>query len=156
MKILLCFTYTRQSRRKQQQKLKPYSMMRDHENSQTVLPCPSICHTFSSPLKLSMLRKVRCRIQSGTPDTNLVTLAPSKQQPIASFLNESQNCAETSHYEYKSSISRCKQYPSLIAIDIGNNEWSQEQASIKPMKKSRNFYSLTDTLPSKNKICLRG
>jgi hypothetical protein len=163
IKILLRFSDTHHSKRKQQQQQQqesaPCFMIRKQEKSQTISSYPSICHTFSSPLKVSMLRKVRCRIQSRTLDNNLVTLplsiASSKQQPIASFLNESKNCAETLQYEYTPSITRGKQYPSLIAIDIGNNEFSQEQASIRHMKKSTSFYSLIDNSKSENETCLR-
>jgi len=159
IKILLCFSHTHHCKRKQQQKSAPCFMMRNQEKNQTISSCSPICHTFSTPLKVSMLRKVRCRIKSRTIDNNLVTLplsiASSKQQPIANFFNESKNCAEILQYEYKPSTTRCKQYPSMIAIDIDNNEFSQEQASIKYMKQSTNFYSLIDNSKSKNENRLR-
>lgn len=105
-----------------------------------------------------MLRRIRCRIQPRTLDNNLITLplsiASSRRQPVTYLLNESQNCAETLPYEDTSSITRCKQYPSLIAIDIGNNEFSQEQTSTKYMKQSTNFCSPLDKLKFKKKIPL--
>ncbi len=160
IKILLCFSHTHHNRRKQsQQQSTPRFIIRNQAKSQTISSYPSNCYTFSSPLKVSMLRKVRCRIQSRTLNNNLVTLplsiASPKQQFIASFLNESKNCADTLHYEYTPSITPCKQYPSLIAIDIGNNEFLQEQASIKHKKQSMNFYSLVDNSKPKNEIRLR-
>ena len=131
IKILLCFSHAQLSRKKQQEKSTPCSMMTDLEKSQTVASHLSTYHIFSSPLKLPMLRKVRCRIRLRTSDTNPVTLplpvTSFEQQPIASFLNESQNCAEKLRYERVPSTIRCKQYPSLVAIDIDNNEPSQEQ-----------------------------
>jgi hypothetical protein len=131
IKILLCFSHAQLSRKKQQEKSTPCFMMTNQEKSQTVASYLPTYHIFSSPLKLSMLRKVRCRIRSRTSDTNPVALplpvASFEQQPIASFLNESQNCAEKLRYECVPSTIRCKQYPSLVAIDIGNNEPSQEQ-----------------------------
>jgi hypothetical protein len=138
LKILLCFSHTNHGRRKQQQNPTPYFIVRNLEKRQTVQLDSSIGHIFSPPLKVCMLRRIRCRIQSRTPDNNLVTspisIVSSRGQPVTCLLNESQNCAETLPYEYTSSIARCKQYPSLIAIDIGNNEFSQEQTSMDKSK----------------------
>jgi hypothetical protein len=153
IKLLLCFSHTQYNKKQQQQQQKPAPcfMMTNQEESQTVPSHSSTYHIFSSPLKLSMLRKVHCRIRPRIFDNNLVTLplsiAPFKQQPVASFLNESQNCAKTLRFEHMPSTIRCKQYSSLIAIDIGNNELSQEQAT--------NFYSFIDKSKSKDKFRLR-
>jgi len=143
LKILLCFSHTNHGRRKKRQTVSLY---------------PSIGHIFSPPLKVCMLRRIRCRIQSRRPDNNLVTsplsIVSSRGQPVTCLLNESQNCAETLPYEYTSSIGRCKQYPSLIAIDIGNNEFSQEQTSIRYTKQTTNFCSSMDKSKFKKTIHL--
>ncbi|CAF3496913.1 unnamed protein product [Rotaria sp. Silwood1] len=80
-----------------------------------------------------MLRRIRCRIrpQTLTDNHNTISLsiALSKQQLVAHSLNESQNCAETLRYDCTSSIIHRKQYPSLITIDIGNNELLPEQTT---------------------------
>jgi hypothetical protein len=135
IKILLCFSHTNRKRRKQQSTYD--SIIENEGKSRAVLSCSSIPHTFSPPLKVSMLRKVRCRIQPRTFDNNLVRLplliGSLQQQPIA---GQSQNCAEIVPYEYTSSTTRCKQNPSLIAIDIGDDgEYSRDR------KQSTNFYS---------------
>jgi hypothetical protein len=161
IKLLLCFSHTQYNKKQQQQQQKPAPcfMMTNQEESQTVPSHSSTYHIFSSPLKLSMLRKVHCRIRPRIFDNNLVTLplsiAPFKQQPVASFLNESQNCAKTLRFEHMPSTIRCKQYSSLIAIDIGNNELSQEQATNKYVKQTTNFYSFIDKSKSKDKFRLR-
>lgn len=125
IKLLICFSPSHYSKKKQQEK------------SQTI----------SSPLKISMLRKVRCRIQSRTSNSNLMTfplsMVASKQQPITNFLNESQNCAE-----------KLLHHPSLIDIDITNNEYSEEQVSHESMKRSMNVYSRKHDIKSKNGIQL--
>jgi hypothetical protein len=69
-------------------------------------------------------------------------IASLNQQPIAGFLNESQNCAEISPYEYTFSINRSKRNPSLIAIHIDDDEYSQEQALIEHRKQSKHSRSL--------------
>ena len=158
LKILLCFSHTHIGRRKQQQKPTPYVIMGNVDESQAVSSYPSVCHVFSPPLKVCMLRKIGCRTQPRTLDNNLVTLplsiTSSRQQPITYLLNESQNCVETLSYGYTSSIIRCKQNPSLIAIDIGNNEFSQEQAPIRYMKQSEKFCSPIDKSKIEKKIRL--
>lgn len=146
IKILICFPYNHYTRKKQQEK------------NQVISSCPSICHTFSSPLKVSMLRKVRCRIQSKTLSNNLSTfplaMLSTEKQSNVSFLNESQNCSRKLNDEHPSLTKPCKQYPSLIAIDIHNYELSEEQISDKSMKQPINFYSRTFNLKSKTGVHL--
>ncbi|CAF0839919.1 unnamed protein product [Rotaria sordida] len=131
--------------------------MRNVEKEQTVASYPSsICHIFSPPLKVSMLRKIRCRIRSQTltynHNTIPLSIALSKQQLVAHSLNESQNCAETLPYECTSSIIHGKQYPSLIAIDIGNDELPQEQTTFTYVKQSMDFCFPIDKSEVNNKI----
>jgi hypothetical protein len=123
IKILSCFSHNKHRKRKQQSK---------------------------PPMEIS---KVRCRMPSQTFDNNparLPLLVTSfNQQSMASFLNESQNCAEISSYEYTTSIARLKRNPSLIAIHIGDDEYLQEQATncysrINKSKHSRSLIKLTD------------
>jgi hypothetical protein len=147
IKILSCFSHTKHRRRKQPSQQSTYDSIIKNEGKNRAVSCSSsISHTFSTPLNVSMLRKVRCRIQSSTLDKNPVRLplliTSLNQQPIAGFLNESQNCAEISPYEYTFSINRSKRNSSLIAIHIDDDEYSQEQALIEHRKQSKHSRSL--------------
>lgn len=85
-----------------------------------------MCHTFSPPLKVSMLRKVHCRRHLQSYDTNLVSLpllrTSSGQPTAAAFLNESHNCAEIFPCQHQSSSTHYIRKPSLIAIDIDDDD----------------------------------
>ena len=118
IKILSFFSHTKHKRRKQQS---------EHDSAKNV-------------------SKVRCRMKPQTFDHNparLPLLVTSlNHQSLAGFLNESQNCAEISPYEYTTSIIRLKRNPSLIAIHIGDDD--DEYSRINKSKHSRSLIKLTD------------
>ncbi|CAF4107991.1 unnamed protein product [Adineta steineri] len=135
------FSHIKYNRKKQKQKSTPYFIIENVEKEQLLSSYSSIYHIFSPPLKICMLRKIRCRIQ---PQTSSLSVKPFKQQSIVCLLNESQNCFEKLPYQNKSSINHLKKYPSLIAIDIDNNDLSQEQFS--------NFHSSREKSKSMKEI----
>ncbi|CAF2520566.1 unnamed protein product [Rotaria sp. Silwood2] len=95
-----------------------------------------------------MLGKIRCRIRTQPLANNCnivpLSIALSKQQLVAHSLNESQNCAEALPYECTSSIIHGKQYPSLIAIDIDDNELPQEQTTFTYVKQPTDEESIRE------------
>ncbi|CAM4743809.1 unnamed protein product [Rotaria magnacalcarata] len=115
-------------------------------------------HIFSPPLKLCMLRTIRCRIQPNIEHNNHSTIPLSmamfKDPYVACSLNQSQYNVETLRYKCMSSIIHKKKHPSLIAIDIGNNEPLQEPTIFRHVNQSTNFDFPIDQLKLNNKIYL--
>lgn len=157
IKFLFCFSNVYHRKRTQQQKTTSNFVVTNAEQRNFFVSCPSMCHTFSPPLKVCMLRKIRCRIrsqiQSNYQDAIPLSVALYKHKNVDNSLNESQNCAETLRFECTSSIIHGKRIPSLIAVDIGKNESPREQKTFTFVKqlKSLRFPRVKPKL--KNKIC---
>jgi hypothetical protein len=144
IKILLCFSHTRRNQAKQEEQQRNSASSFIAEND--VKDQTSSSYIFTPPLKVCMLRKIHCRIRRPTPHNLIVqlpqTLESFKPQSMASFLNESQNCAEQLYLKDMPSNTYCKRYDSLIAINIDSTESSQEHSTqFRPLSKKKiNFY----------------
>lgn len=125
MKIVLWFSHKRRRR------ARPTTLSVESEFSSALVPL-SLPHVFSPPHRLSMLRKVRCRVQRST-----------SARPNNVRWNASQNCAETS------STNHCRRDASLIAIDINERlRLSHErQESTVAISISQNINSVRDESP---------
>ena len=141
--------------RKQKQNSKPYFIRRNAEQGQIIESDSSFCHVFSPPLKVCMLRKIRCRIQPQILDNNHNTISlsaiPSNKQLVVDSLDKSQNCID----RYISSMKHSQQYPSLIAINIGNNELQSEQRKVITDKYATNLCFAIDKAKLKNEVHFR-
>lgn len=138
MKIFVCIPHIYKTNRRDQGQ---HPVVKKRRKDPIIASHSFVCHTFSPPLKVSMLRKVHCRSQLKSYDSNLVSLPllrTSLQQPTAAaFLNESHNCAEISPCEYmSSSTTRCIRKPSLIVIDI-DDEVPAKQSLIELVHNNR-------------------
>lgn len=128
IKILSIFSKPYRSKKiQQEQKSASTDTLENTKKTKTITSYESsMLHIFSPPLKLCMLRKIRCRVRSKELTNNHTTIPSSiallEHQVIARFLNNSQNCANKSCYESTDSITQNKKYPSLIAINIDNND----------------------------------
>ena len=139
MKIFVCIPHIHNSDRRD---LEQHPVVKKKRKHPVTASHSLVCHTFSPPLKVSMLRKVHCRRQLQSYDSNVVSLPLVKtsfQQAIAAaaFLNESHNCAEISPCKYMSSSARCIRKPSLIAIDIDDDEFLAKQSLIELVHNNR-------------------
>ena len=132
MKVVLWFSHKRHRR------ARPTTLSVESEFSSALVPL-SLPHMFSPPLRLSMLRKVRCRVQRSTS---------ARSNNVR--WNASQNCAETS------STNHCRRDASLIVIDINERvrPSHKRQGSTVAISSSQNISSASNESPTSSATTL--